>query len=184
MLKTIWLCMLISGSLLLIISVALIFVFRIPDLLDELSGRKAKRQIKRLKELNVGTGALGDMATDDIYNALPTSGTLLEETVVEEPKGNDVEKHVVSYSSDVDEEEESKTADVQEDEDSETNIIQESEQEEATSFIEEDERQDEGTTCIEDEIDTGNEVSDVLKDIKTYSSNKQVIEVLEEQTSL
>ena len=181
MLKTIWLCMLISGSLLLIISVALIFVFKIPDLLDELSGRKAKRQIKRLKELNVGTGALGDMATDDIYNALPTSGTLLEETVVEDSNGNDVEKHIISYSSDV---EEGKTTDAEEDEDSETNIIQESEQEEATSFIEEDERQDEGTTCIEDEIDTGNEVSDVLKDIKIYSSNKQVIEVLEEQTSL
>lgn len=174
MLRTIWLCMVVSGSLLFILSVVLIFVFRIPDLLDELSGRKAKRQIQRLKELNIGTGALGDMATDDIYMALPTSGTLLEESITKSQVEN--EKKSESY-------EESDTSDVTaEAEEGKTGYIEE---QGSTSFIDEEEIEDNGTTCIDEEDEkTGNEVSEVLKDIRNYCSKKQVIEVLEEQTSL
>lgn len=187
MLKTIWLSMVITGSFLFILSVVLVFVFRIPDLLDELSGRKAKRQIKRLKELNIGTGALGDMATDDIYTALPTSGTLLEEQIVK-PVENKEEKRVVSYSTlGEDDDTSDVTADAEEDD--KTGLIEEpvDSPEGSTSFIDEKELDESGTTCIEEEIETGNEVSEVsevLRDIRDYCSNKQVIEVLEEQTSL
>lgn len=50
-----FLIMLSMGILLFALSITLIFALKIPDLMDELSGRKAKRQIKRLKELNIGT---------------------------------------------------------------------------------------------------------------------------------
>ena len=55
------------GVLLFVTSLVLMVVFKVPELIDELSGRKAKRQIKRLKELNEGTGAVEGMATEDFY---------------------------------------------------------------------------------------------------------------------
>lgn len=76
MLRDISLVMLISGFLLLFISVLLIFVFKVPELIDELSGRKAKRQIKMLHELNMGTGSLDKLSTSEIYSSIP-SGSLL-----------------------------------------------------------------------------------------------------------
>ena len=57
-----------SGVLLIVISIVLIFVLNVPAMLDELSGRKAKRQIKRLRELNVGTGSFDTMSTSGLYN--------------------------------------------------------------------------------------------------------------------
>ena len=76
-----WLVMIIVGFVLLVIAVALIFIFRIPDLLDELSGRRAKRQIKKLKELNIGTGGLDGMATEDMLS-VPNDGSLLSEEII------------------------------------------------------------------------------------------------------
>lgn len=76
-----WLVMIIAGFVLLVIAVALIFIFRIPDLLDELSGRRAKRQIKKLKELNIGTGGLDGMATEDMLS-VPNDGSLLSEEII------------------------------------------------------------------------------------------------------
>lgn len=81
MLREMWLIMLISGIVLLATAVLLLFVLRIPELLDELSGRKAKRQIKRLRELNIGTGVLETIGTDDVYLSA-TSGFVFGEDLM------------------------------------------------------------------------------------------------------
>lgn len=67
MLKDIWLLMLCLGVLLFLVSIVLTFVWKVPELLDELSGRKAKRQVKRLKEINAETGTISSMVTGDFY---------------------------------------------------------------------------------------------------------------------
>lgn len=72
--------MLMVGVVLLIISLILMVAFNVLDLIDELSGRKAKRQIKRLKELNIGTGGLEGLPTDEVYETIP-SGFLLSEEI-------------------------------------------------------------------------------------------------------
>ena len=61
-------------------------MFKVPDLLDELSGRKAKRQIRRLKELNIGTSTIDGLSTDDVYAAIPSGSLLLDDVPkVEKP---------------------------------------------------------------------------------------------------
>lgn len=122
MLWDIGLAMLIVGILLLVVSLILVFALKIPDLLDELSGRKAKRQIKRLKELNIGTGSLEGIATDDFYSSL-SSGNLLSEEY----------KAVSDGIKSVTEEELVSNVDSQED-DSKTQFMDESE-DMATGFI-------------------------------------------------
>ena len=52
--------------LMIVISLILMVVWRIPDLFDELTGKKAKRQIKALRDANVGTGAFEGMSTNEI----------------------------------------------------------------------------------------------------------------------
>lgn len=79
MLWNIWVIMLVCSILLFLLSLTLIFVFKVPDLLDELSGRKAKRQIKRLKELNIGTSTIDGLSTDDVYAVIPSGSLLLDE---------------------------------------------------------------------------------------------------------
>ena len=78
MLWDIGLVMVVVGLILLVVSLILVFALKIPDLLDELSGRKAKRQIKRLKELNIGTGSLEGIPTDDFYSSLSSGNLILK----------------------------------------------------------------------------------------------------------
>ena len=82
-----------SGVLLIVVSIVLIFVLNVPAMLDELSGRKAKRQIKRLKELNVGTGSFDTMSTSGLYNV--STGTQ-NDVVVDEDDDFDVKDNFVS----------------------------------------------------------------------------------------
>lgn len=69
--------MLIVGSVGIFISLLLAFLWKIPDLLDELSGRKAKRQITRMKELNIGTGGIEGITTNELYEMINASGNLV-----------------------------------------------------------------------------------------------------------
>lgn len=92
MLWNTWVIMLVCSILLFLLSLTLIFVFKVPDLLDELSGRKAKRQIRRLKELNIGTSTIDGLSTDDVYAAIPSGSLLLDDV----PK---VEKPVLDDNS-------------------------------------------------------------------------------------
>lgn len=75
MFRTIWFIMLASGAILFTLSIILFFIFNVPELIDELSGRKARRQIKRLKKLN-GTSDITSINTGEVYSAM-SSGSLL-----------------------------------------------------------------------------------------------------------
>lgn len=148
--------MLTVGVLLLVVSLILVFALRIPELLDELSGRKAKRQIKHLKELNIGTGSLEGVATEDFYNSLSSGNMVSEEYEIRSEVAKQVTSEILSK-------EENKKEDIS------------VEDIDKTQFIEEDEVP---TGFVEDEEDeaTGLLVEDEPK--------KNVIQLLEEQSSL
>lgn len=101
MLYNIWVVMIVCSALLFLLSLTLIFVFKVPDLLDELSGRKAKRQIKRLKELNIGTGTIDNLSTDDVYAAIPSGSLLLDEVPVVSSVNTDLAKNIVQGDDDI-----------------------------------------------------------------------------------
>ena len=58
------------GLLLIVISIVLCFIWRVPSLVDELSGRKAKRQIERMKRLNIASSSLTAMNTAEFYKSV------------------------------------------------------------------------------------------------------------------
>lgn len=176
-----WLIMVIVGVFLLVLAIILTLVFNVPSLLDELSGRKAKRQIKRLKEANIGTGALEGMGTEDVYMAA-SSGSLLSEEIAmvtpkqesepQEPKkfsplnlGNKKEETLIVNG---DPEEDIPTTDME-------NGVYSSE-DEATNFMDETEAE---TSYIDDSEATG-----ILQDIEEFCKSRSIIEIVEEQTSL
>ena len=180
-----------SGVLLIVVSIVLIFVLNVPAMLDELSGRKAKRQIKRLKELNVGTGSFDTMSTSGLYNV--STGTQ-NEVVSDEDDDFDVKDNFVSptetddpvvNNSSTSSESVVETPKEVEDEDSvSTNYFPETGNDSAeleetanTNFLEDDEHIEDD----EDEVATGYFVGLNLGDVLN-STGKLVI--LEEQTSL
>lgn len=94
MLTIVGICMLIAGAIGIFSSILLAFVWRVPDLLDELSGRKAKRQIQRLRELNIGTGGIEGISTNELYEMINNSGNLVWKNVGEvEDNDNDIEEN-------------------------------------------------------------------------------------------
>lgn len=76
--KEIWIIMLLVAFICLAGSILLVFLWDVPSLIDELSGRKAKRQIKMLHELNSSTSTFDKLSTNEIYSSI-SSGTLLNE---------------------------------------------------------------------------------------------------------
>lgn len=208
MLWDIGVIMVCVGVVLLAISLILIFVLKIPDLLDELSGRKARRQIKRLKELNEGTGGLEGMATDDIYQVLPsgslvsdelhpivTSGNVSEEAAntgdiqkstsgnVEDSSGNGVSSDEVENTPVVRAVEISEPDSAEEEDEEPTDFMDVPEEGSIESgekgSTESEEEEEESTAYIDDGI-----VTELRSEIQEYVSNKKVIEIVEEQTSL
>lgn len=179
------------GVLLIVISIVLIFVLNVPAMLDELSGRKAKRQIKRLKELNVGTGSFDTISTSGLYNVSTDTQTSMstddeddfdvKDNFVSPTETNDSVVNNISTSS----ESVVETPKEVEDEDSvSTNYFQETDNDSAdleetanTNFLGDDEPVEED----EDEVATGYFVGLNLGDVLN-STGKLVI--LEEQTSL
>lgn len=180
-----------SGVLLIIVSIVLIFVLNVPAILDELSGRKAKRQIKRLKELNVGTGSFDTISTSGLYNVSTGTQTNIS---TDEEDDFDVKDNFVSptetndsvvNNSSTSSESVVETPKEVEDEDSvSTNYFQETGNDSAdleetanTNFLGDDEPVEED----EDEVSTDYFVGLNLRDVLN-STGKLVI--LEEQTSL
>lgn len=88
MLRVIGVVMLIFGLLGLAISLFLMFIWKIVDLMDELSGRKAKRQIQRLKELNIGLGTASTLNSSDLYEVMK-SGNLVWDTITSGTNGRE-----------------------------------------------------------------------------------------------
>lgn len=94
MLKDIWVVLLVISIVLFVVAVIFIFVWDIPNLIDEISGRKAKRQIKMLHDINANTGTFDKLSTNEIYTGM-ASGTLLTGNI----------QYNVSNSSKIDNEE-------------------------------------------------------------------------------
>lgn len=168
--------MLIVGAVGVFISLLLAFLWKIPDLLDELSGRKAKRQITRMKELNIGTGGIEGITTNELYEMINASGNLvwgslgtrsqnLEED--DEKKEERVEvvtpvNKVVENVSEVSEKSNEKV------------IQSEPDIEDSEIDIEEDD---------DDEVPTGN-LTESGEDFSSINSEKVNVVVIEEQMSI
>jgi len=165
-----WVASLIIGFLLLTISISLALIFKVPDLIDELSGRKAKRQIKRLRELNNGTGSLeGDeFSTTDFYRSI-SSGFLFAEEMEQvsvKPVNLELDSKQEVPSIQVNSEESTTSlnegiTDLMECNDSTSSLVVES-----TSFIDE------------------SDVTSLLSDVEIFSSTKHVVLIIEEQSSI
>lgn len=157
MLWNVWLGMVIVGVILLITSIILTFILKIPELLDELSGRKEKRQVKRLRDLNVGTGSLDGVATEDVYQVMSSGSLLSDEVNIEvvntrvekEPEIEDEGKDLPTSNLDY---EENKTGYVSDGE--------------STSYID------------------SSDVTNILSDIEKYNITKHTVEIIEEQSSI
>lgn len=167
--------MLIVGAVGVFISLLLAFLWKIPDLLDELSGRKAKRQITRMKELNIGTGGIEGITTNELYEMINASGNLVwgslgtrsQNLEDDEKKEEMVEvatpvNRVVENVSEVSEKSSEKV------------IQSESDIEDSEIDIEEDD---------DDEVPTGNLIESG-EDFSSINSEKVNVVVIEEQMSI
>lgn len=81
MLGTIWVILLIVGVCLLVASLFMALYWRVLSLIDEISGKKAKRQIAKLREYNSTTGEMTAISTGELELMLAGGGSLLAETV-------------------------------------------------------------------------------------------------------
>lgn len=130
MYREIWIVMLLIGIILLIVSLVLFFIWGISDLIDELSGKKAKRQIKIMQEMNLDSGVFDKYSTSDIYCGIP-GGSLVSEDIgsISSDLGslNEI-KEVVTSSQ-----EESNSQFEDDDEETATSYVDES----TTTYIEE-----------------------------------------------
>lgn len=140
--KEIWIIMLLVAFICLAGSILLVFLWDVPSLIDELSGRKAKRQIKMLHELNSSTSTFDRLSTNEIYSSI-SSGTLLNEELHNIDKDEvkdfdinesieDVEETSTSFlGSDVEE----STSYLADDVSEATSYLGEEDYEESTSFL-------------------------------------------------
>lgn len=179
------------GVLLFVTSLVLMVVFKVPELIDELSGRKAKRQIKRLKELNEGTGAVEGMATEDFY--MSAGGYSITSDMA------DINDSIVSDSKRLD-----TSSDIEEDTDNQQpkeDIVEESEDEEesATEMVDDSDEEDfdaeeAATEMVDDSdeedsptdlIDEDDQPTDLLsEEDETSKDDTHIITILEEQSSI
>lgn len=132
MYRVLWLGMLLLGLLLLVIAIILFFVWRVLDLMDEISGRKAKRQIRRLHELNIGTGSLGRMSTTDVYSTLMNGVGVVSDSSSINAVSNETPKKIGTADSSYDEDEVA-TCDMSSEK---TGYISDMGEEGATNFLE------------------------------------------------
>lgn len=181
MLRTIWIGMLIAGFVLLMLAIILTFALKIPALVDELSGRKAKRQIKRLKELNRGTAGLENMGTEEVYSAMSSGSLLSSEMAKLESEGNNsfsqspstlasnTEVEASRYQDTVQEYREPQEEPKDEEDIPTTNLAQD-EDDIATGFVN---TPDEGTTLMDEDLSTDE-----------LHAQVSTIRIIEEQSSI
>lgn len=75
--KELWLVMLIGGILLFVIALILMIVLKIPSAMYELSGKKAKKQLKQLQNLNLdSTTGLLSIHTDNVFTQMSEGNSL------------------------------------------------------------------------------------------------------------
>lgn len=74
---TIGFSMICIGVALIVLSLILTVVWKVPSLIDELTGRKAKRQIERMRKLNIASSSIG-MDTDEFYKSMRDDDSVLK----------------------------------------------------------------------------------------------------------
>ena len=93
------------GILCIVLALVLAFVFKVGTLINEVSGRRARKQIKELKEMGVASGFLKQSSGLMDFEGFETVGDLsasmvsevsVEERVLEREKGSTVEGEAVS----------------------------------------------------------------------------------------
>ena len=180
------------GVLLFVTSLVLMVVFKVPELIDELSGRKAKRQIKRLKELNEGTGAVEGMATEDFYMSAGgysiTSDIVdINDSLVSDSKRLDTSSTDIGEDTDSQQPKEGIEEDSKDDEESATEMVDGSDEddfdaEEAATEMVDDSDEDDSPTDLIDEDD---QPTDLLsEEDETSKDDTHIITILEEQSSI
>lgn len=87
MLKSVWVTLLVLGILLFILSLFMMLYWKVFSLIDEISGKKAKRQIAKLREYNNSTGEMTSVSTGDLELLMAGGGSLLDETVTKVDTG-------------------------------------------------------------------------------------------------
>lgn len=70
MLQTIGFAMLALAGVLILLALILAVVWHVPSLIDELSGRKAKRQIERMRKLNLASSNFSVTDTSEFYKSM------------------------------------------------------------------------------------------------------------------
>lgn len=178
--KEIWILMLVLSFISLAVAILLTFIWDIVNIIDELSGRKAKRQIKMLHDLNSSTGTFDKLSTNEIYTGI-SSGTLLNEelsNIYEEEIKNFDNTNVYDGASDEvsDTESTSYLSDSEEDGEETTSYLND-DVEESTSYLDDKEEYEESTSYLSSD----DSIEDLaLKGIVEETS----IKIIEEQSSL
>lgn len=179
------------GVLLFVTSLVLMVVFKVPELIDELSGRKAKRQIKRLKELNEGTGAVEGMATEDFYMSaggysITSDMADINDSIVSDSKRLDTSSDI-GEDTDNQQPKEDIAADSEDDEESATEMVDDRDEEDfdaeeaATEMVDDSDEDDSPT----DFIDEDDQPTDLLsEEDETSKDDTHIITILEEQSSI
>lgn len=185
------------GVLLFVTSLVLMVVFKVPELIDELSGRKAKRQIKRLKELNEGTGAIEGMATEDFYmsaggysitsDMADIDDSIVSDSLVSDSKRLDTSSTDIGENTDNQQPKEGIEEDSEDDEESATEMVDDSDEEDfdaeeaATEMVDDSDEDDSPT----DLIDEDDQPTDLLsEEDETSKDDTHIITILEEQSSI
>lgn len=185
------------GVLLFVTSLVLMVVFKVPELIDELSGRKAKRQIKRLKELNEGTGAIEGMATEDFYmsaggysitsDMADINDSIVSDSLVSDSKRLDTSSTDIGENSDNQQPKDGIEEDSEDDEESATEMVDGSDEEDfdaeeaATEMVDDSDEDDSPT----DLIDEDDQPTDLLsEEDETSKDDTHIITILEEQSSI
>ena len=179
------------GVLLFVTSLVLMVVFKVPELIDELSGRKAKRQIKRLKELNKGTGAIEGMATEDFYmsaggysitsDIADISDSIISDSLVSDSKRLNTSSSDIGEDTDNQQPKEDIVEDSEDDEESATEMVDDSDEESATEMVDDSDEDDSPT----DIIDEDDQPTDLLsEEDETSKNDTHIITILEEQSSI
>lgn len=187
------------GVLLFVTSLVLMVVFKVPELIDELSGRKAKRQIKRLKELNEGTGAVEGMATEDFYmsaggysitsDIADINDSIVSDRLVSDSKRLDTSSTDIGEDTDSQQPKEgiAKDSKDEDDEESVTEMVNDSDEEDfdaeeaATEMVDDSDEDDSPT----DLIDEDDQPTDLLsEEDETSKDDTHIITILEEQSSI
>ena len=180
------------GVLLFVTSLVLMVVFKVPELIDELSGRKAKRQIKRLKELNEGTGAVEGMATEDFYMSaggysITSDMADINDSIVSDSKRLDISSTDIGEDTDNQQPKEDIVEESEDDEESATEMVDGSDEEDfdaeeaATEMVDDSDEDDSPT----DLIDEDDQPTDLLsEEDETSKNDTHIITILEEQSSI